>query len=292
MPPSIDSWQHALVTAVENKEFPKSQRWGFFIPMPSVLAGCQTAHRRANYFMTWLRLRLPLYHVYHSSALKTSTLTAQCWRDALANSISIVEHKPTNARARQNLVQDTLASVFKASDIVDSRSIPCQFHNEIFHSLDNVPYSLQQEILWEMYEMGFFFELHALDRVVLGGNLEGQTMAFAEAAETTRCELISRIFKDDGGTIRVRGNPNYAEVVGLGARQIAARAASLEALRQVLIRWPGVPSSLARPLSLTYIDIADHDLQNAEITMARFYVQTFVNVAGRHPLVPHICPDV
>lgn len=293
MPTSIEAWANALIRLESTVEVPKDNKWGYFLPQPALIANSQGV-RLEKYYGSWLCLRPSLYHVYHSTEGNISTLTCQSWRDYLSGASSLTEGLATTgtwARGRHEAIRTVMSTIYKASDIADSRDLPFQFHDELFPSINDLSVAVRKEILWEIFEMGFFFELHALDRDVLAPTQVTDTV-YIGAVEVTRRDLISRIFKHHACTIRVVRNSAYESLARLSAEDVTHRAPSLEALRQVLLRWPGVPPFVQKVSSLTSTNICRQDLLDAERVMVEFYVQTFLDTAGCPPLVPHVCPRV
>ena len=77
---------------------------------------------------------------------------------------------------------------------------------------------------------------------------------------------------------------------GLAASTLAARRPSLGALREVFSRWPHVTSAI-ESMALTETT-SPQDLLRHEQELARFYVQTFWEYAGRAAAVPRRLPGV
>ena len=86
------------------------------------------------------------------------------------------------------------------------------------------------QVTWEVAEVGFRLELQALDRHLVHDN-----------AGVDR--LLSQVFADRP---LIPPLPSTTEplVEGLSALTVAGRRRSLEALRQLLVRWPGADASI------------------------------------------------
>ena len=73
---------------------------------------------------------------------------------------------------------------------------------------------------------------------------------------------------------------------GLAASIIKERVSSLEALRVILVRWPGSPADFASSL----LTANSGDVERVEKAIARFYTRQCFKVMARAPAVPHQVP--
>ena len=133
-------------------------------------------------------------------------------------------------------------------------------------------------VLWEMFELGFRYELLALDRYLV-------PIRQGSFGEVEREELLGRVF---GGDLYCLSDLPE-EPVGLCSPHPHRRATALEAFRRVLSRWPGCPETIhgATPIS-TAMD--DKEIMGLETILVRFYVNRFFTESGRAPVVPHSFP--
>ncbi|PSR74702.1 hypothetical protein PHLCEN_2v9630 [Hermanssonia centrifuga] len=79
------------------------------------------------------------------------------------------------------------------------------------------------------------------------------------------------------------------KVDGLAASNLADRVRYLDALRQIVCRWPNVPPSIQSSPSLLDLSSAPF-LEKIEREMAQFYCQTFYEVSGRAAVLPQKFP--
>jgi hypothetical protein len=132
-----------------------------------------------------------------------------------------------------------------------------------------------QEILWELFELGFRFDLLALDH-------RAQS---TEEDETDRLNRILLCFPG-GGPLSVVDYGLASQ--GLGAPTISQRAPYLLALRDVMKHWKGdLPHQIIRPAKPVE-QYSDIELRTLEHAIARFYTQIFFNHFGRAAIVPHM----
>ncbi|KIJ10619.1 hypothetical protein PAXINDRAFT_16389 [Paxillus involutus ATCC 200175] len=142
---------------------------------------------------------------------------------------------------------------------------------------------LVKQILWELYELNFRYELYALDRVM--------AMELWASSFTERCALLHSIFPGDSGLLMWDDSlPKQDSDVGLGAGSWKELHPWVDKFQELLSVWCDAPSRLS---SLLGDPVADHDNQVAHLTMqsaTNFYVQTFFDHFGKPPVVPHVYP--
>ena len=129
-----------------------------------------------------------------------------------------------------------------------------------------------------MFELGFRYELLALDRCLVPDTAD-------QFAEARREDLLSAVFPN-GGIYAVETLPS--EGSGVCAPLIDRRIPALEAFRRVTVRWPRCPPRIQN--SQLTIDMDRHQASIIEEDIALFYVTTFFEYSGRAPLVPHEFP--
>ena len=148
---------------------------------------------------------------------------------------------------------------------------------------DVAPDSLQQirEIMWELSELGFRYELLALDCHFVSYADKGLAQ---DTYETMRRRMIQAVCADRPAIITALPTAN----IGLAAPDLLQRAPCLEALRQVISRWPTAPEEIKNAGDLTKADATT--LAEMENILCRYYVQTFWETAGRAATIPRTFP--
>lgn len=164
------------------------------------------------------------------------------------------------------------------TDLLFDRSVVLAWFGSSW-SADSVEQT--QQIMWELSEVGFRHELLALDchLVSYADKADQQPML-----EGLRRGMIQSIFADRPPILTALPTEN----VGLAAKDILKRATSLEALRQLMSRWPNVPNSIKNAQTLTEMD--SRALSRAEALICKYYVQTFWETAGRAATIPRLFP--
>ena len=254
---------------------PSTEIWGYWIPEPSLLINSES--RRERYLMNWLHARHGWLYILNARGSSPTRVPPQWWRNFLYNATS--KHSPmatASRNAQRNaMIQHVFSGVFPDDDIdLDSRAPVAWFQYRVCDLTPNIC----PLIVWEMFELGFRYELLALDRYLVPD-------PSSETAEVIRQDLLSAVFPNKD-LYALRTLP--PERIGFCATLINRRIPFLEAFRRIIIRWPGCPSVVRN----TVISLTVNRLEVARLEedMITFYVRSFFDCAGRAPLVPHDYP--
>ena len=148
-------------------------------------------------------------------------------------------------------------------------------------SLSNLPPRLTQAILWEIFEIGWRYELYALDQAL-------NPQLWAEH-RTERVSLFHSIFLGSAGLVLwSEPLPKAAGNLGLTDWWVDNDQV-LRCFCFLLASWPNAhPSFLCIPrFDLESKRAQAHELMSRACT---FYVQSFFDHFGRPPLLPHQFP--
>ena len=274
MPPALPAWREALAAVDRSRPAKRGQGlWGYWIPEPALLLGPKTEERARRYLAHWLRVRAAWTYLLASPEPTVTRVQPQWWRDLL-NGDTVRNLPEGDSRRAQRLVK--VKEVFgKMLDIADYVGLEASSVMWFSYRVEVPEPSLCPVIVWELHELGFRYELLALDRVLVPA-----------CDEVQREDLLARVFPNhDLYTLHTLPSTG----IGLSAHLPQARARFLEALRQVVVRWPLCPNAVrgAEPLALT---TAREYIQLVEKSIISFYVETFFNYSGRAPIVPHAFP--
>ena len=140
---------------------------------------------------------------------------------------------------------------------------------------------LCQEILWEVYEIGFQLELLAIDKLLC--SLCGNSAYRQVTQEQERMGCIMKIFEQDSN-IHIMALPTSNH--SLATNDICNHVPTLEALYQVLIHWPMANQTISiSPITNNFpIEV----LEMREKHLVQFYVDTFFIHSSYVLIVPHI----
>jgi hypothetical protein len=175
------------------------------------------------------------------------------------------------SKHRQN-AQDFLQNCLNAAEGVELVSFDGQleWNGKAVESPNDLE---REEILWELAELNFRFELCALD-------------TRATTADPRYCQdLIAACFpggKNGTSSLLVAdlGVANH----GLASENWEEKAPYLQALRKVMMTWRGEIPSIIQTEKYKWAKQEIEDLENA---VATFYVLSFYNHFHRAPVVPH-----
>ncbi|KAH7902954.1 hypothetical protein BJ138DRAFT_1021329 [Hygrophoropsis aurantiaca] len=150
-----------------------------------------------------------------------------------------------------------------------------EWHGQVIpiSSLADPPTRLMRQILWELYELNFRFELLALDHIMAHQQWEDTPVE--------RRELLHSIFPGEEGLVMWSG-PVPSEETGLFCGSFTQTAPFL------LSTWDGAPARLRDPVEPK--DDRNNTFWALMEGAALFYVQTFFDHFGRPPVVPHTLP--
>lgn len=260
--------------------------WKYWVPEARLVVGSSAPERRARYVLNWLRAREPWYFVLNHCTMHggiVGPLKAAHWREYL-NTSSLTAVHLANAKNKQRAESKRhVAAVFQevfGNAILDT-DIPVEWFGRSLDNLSEAAWKrVLQEIAWELSEVGFRYELTELDRYLV------PSLEFSEIEEHQRLDLISRVFPSDQGLIFKR---LPLRVQGLACESVQERAVYLEALRQVVSRWPSVPTKIKHAVPMTH-HMAPAFFKLREKDLLLYYCQTFFEVSGRPPALPRRFP--
>ncbi|KAH0834936.1 hypothetical protein J3R83DRAFT_10626, partial [Lanmaoa asiatica] len=290
MPLSFNIWANAMQRVDKDPTRVKKNMvdQGYHVPEPALFVTCQSPERRKLFMTNWLAIR-PLWYSRLDHDPPAQFPSPQEWREILhcIPSKDELEAAPSSslgnktAKGRKlaaleilgkvaaSMTQDSLAP----KDTVEwrGRYIPVS-------SLSNPPPRLIQAILWEIFEIGWRYELCALDQA-----LNPQIWA---NHRTVRLSLIHAIFRGSAGLV-LWSEPLPKVAGDLGLTDAWANNESvLRSFCFLLASWPDAHPSFSYIPSL---DPASKQAQAYEVMsrVCMFYVQTFFDHFGRPPLLPH-----
>ncbi|KAI1783517.1 hypothetical protein LXA43DRAFT_903422, partial [Ganoderma leucocontextum] len=276
MPPSLPSWDGAM-RAVDRSDRakPAPEIWGYWIPEPALLLGPKDPARLQRYVMNWLRAQpvwLYMLQIPGSGAVKVST---QSWRNFL-NGVPDDPKSFTKTGKRAYEIKQIFGRVFSEAEVNPSAQGKVSWHQ---HSLTDVDDQMGRLIVWETFELGFRYELWAMDRFM-------RPME-SPADETARAARLAAVFP--ARSLWVVPYLPSKDTWGLFAPLPHRRINYLNALREVLRFWPRCPPAIKQASSLQTGDSVEA-IQELEMWLALFYTQTFFDASGRAPIVPHSYP--
>lgn len=257
IPDMVQSWKAAIQNTPppNNKSKPT---WGYFVPDAAMLMAPKKSETRVLYIMNWLKIRVDWLLILIDNEKRLIT-TATSWREYLSHGVNARNQRHAN-------VLRTMKEMWKVEPKDIARRASIWGGRELTGEL--VDQQTCREITWELCQVGFRYELWALDSIIV--RREG-IHALEIAAE--RIRWINEVCMDDWLT---RTEDRFTGAPNIGARTIDERVEPLQALCRLMQAWPNKPEELVHPLLPTNDQIDVVHLQRLETVIAEFYVLTFV----------------
>ncbi|KAF7796222.1 hypothetical protein EIP86_007396 [Pleurotus ostreatoroseus] len=296
MPPSLPQWQAALALVDLNRP-PRGEPsvWRYWVPEARIVVTPTQTARQLRYISNWLRLRETWYYLLDSYSVDNDVivpLRPQEWREYLnlssITTVQIDQGKDKQRKATKQAITSMFEDVFGKN--IMHCAVPDTFFDRSLEALTNTDAPIDnatlvdtiQLIAWELHEVGFRCELTELDLYLVPSG-ESDLVA-----EQERRQLIGAVFPAQRGLV-LQQLPAAPD--GLASLEARARAPYLEALRQVLCRWPFVPDvlkdSIPFPSISSLVMFGEREQQ-----LLLFYCQTFFEVCGRAPTIPRRFPSL
>ena len=299
IPPDITVWTEALRKVDRDRkriqpDLPNQEK-GYAFPDPNSLTALPVA-KQAQKLCAWLSLRAATCaRVFTQAGRKAPTGSGAIWR--LATDINQVEmipddpcyppltsdKKTTKAEklrdAVRHLFGDELLSKLRGEvESVEWHEVSLQVRD---HAIVDLDAKVVKEIIWELFEHNFRYEVVALDMAAAPSKWVGNQAV-------TRKDFISNMFGCPGKFV-IWSDPFPRRNGGVQSMSMDDRMFNLEYLRRIQKDWPDVPpiirdSGFIKPP-------ADYErLEDLETKVVYFYCQTFFDYFGRPPIVPHRIP--
>jgi hypothetical protein len=298
VPPVVEVWAQALRETVKNPsriraDVPHLQR-GYAYPDPNSLAGLSVDHQ-AKKICAWLGLRPAVYSKsFVDAGQRPPTANGAAWRCVLTLDSSTIlpieqffatpEAKQTKASrlrmAVKELFGDQLAARLQGlPGVVYWHDTPLQCQDDKIVDLDP---DIVKQIIWELFEHNFRFELCSLDLAAAPSEYIDHTNAVA------RQDAIRSIWQ--GHKLIIWDDPFPRYNSNFQGETITNRAISLEKLQCLMKSWVDVPSTVAD--GSFYGVTNDQTLERLEYHIVLFYCQSFYDFFGRPPIIPHRIPQL
>lgn len=287
MPPCIPVWRDALARVNRAAPAPEgADVWPYWFPEPALVASPTKDDRLLRHFVNWHRARSPwIYVVTHHSMTDDviRPLTPAQWREYLNTgdkSREDAKTKNTKKSEQKRQIAAIFSRIFGEGNVVEGQ-VPGDWFGRAVNLIECKDSLIMAEMLWELSEMGFRHELRELDRYLVPFVAKQP-----DVGESQRRLMVNNVFPPSR-PFHMKELPT--KVDGLAASNLADRVRYLDALRQIVCRWPNVPPSIQSSPSLLDLSSAPF-LEKIEREMAQFYCQTFYEVSGRAAVLPRKFP--
>ncbi|SJK98907.1 uncharacterized protein ARMOST_02183 [Armillaria ostoyae] len=277
LPVPVPVWRTAVETTSADKsrchpEARIGEANGYIFPRPDIFVNTQSDIKMHTIMQAWLRLRPSLLARVSCTAYSAQPLPHQAWRTVLnIDWLTKKRHEhpsnlPTKSRKRQDQAVDFLAGCNGEMKISTDFNLsgPVFWNGEEYSTLSD---NDRREVLWELAELNFRFEMVALDARAAqnGGNLHlllcsipyGKTMPFVSV--------------DIGSANHGLGHPSWQQ-----------RAPYVFALMNAMRSWRDCPQLLMDKRN----GYTEEEFLMLEREMAKFYVESFFCFFGHAPVIP------
>ena len=166
LPPVMPVWADALKAVDQSPNRvrdPQPKLYAF--PVPALFVTPTNERKIISFLKTWLQARPAI--LWRAERQSMSALSAQMWRDFLAiNFIQSAQRDESKSSKHRGLLREIIGSAIEKPGVTESPAMDIeqmQWRGVNLPNSSMPPRSTVQEILWELYELNFFFELIALD---------------------------------------------------------------------------------------------------------------------------------
>jgi len=278
LPPAIHSWRSALGSFnAQDSDFVTDDvtpiDLGYVFPEPGMFLACGSEWRRGTYFMTWLKCRTALIYRVSSDDFGAKPMPNTVWRnflmqDLMQNSTGGSLQESRGGKLRK-LATDFLQNCLNREG-VNFKEPSCdevQWNGKAVKNLSNEE---REEIVWELAELNFRFELLALDSRATTAPGENRHMLVSECfpGSSSKSLLVADL-----------GAANH----GLSSQSWEERALYLQALKRLMVTWRG---AVPQTIMIEKVRWTMRDMQDLEGEITKFYVASFYNHFHRAPVVP------
>lgn len=274
LPPVVPAWADALKAIDQSPQRIKEgvQKKVYALPEPALFVMPSNDQKKISYLMTWIRSRTAW--IWHLESQGNTAVSAQTWRDFLGMNFNQAANDQTAAGQRRELMQKLMKSTLNQPGLSYSlgpgNQVARWHGQQLVHNV-MPPLTVVHEVLWEIYELSFRYELLALDR---------------RLSQDHDQQNIRACFPGSNGSLTFVTQSVGSN--GLAANDWRTRLRYIGALVRVMLNWNVSPFPPifqiveSRPELIT-----EQDALELERAAASFYTQHFFDHFGRAPIVPH-----
>ena len=251
----------------------------YAFPDPGLLVNHNTNKQTIHHIVSWLRVRDAWFlRLGNESSL---AMSSQHWRTLLTMDLGAKVEGTTKSANRRREVLDILlpkSGAYPELKIQCAAVNSCVWQGEKFPSDALPPEGVIRQILWELYELNFIYELVSLDRRACA---ELDTTDVSQLLE--RENKISQCFPSDS----FRHITFAPENRGLGADAFHERFHYIVNLFLVMKGWKGKQPVIFGASEETVRKFTRTPAIDFEKVVTKYYCQQFFNYFGRAAQIPH-----
>lgn len=280
LPPAIPSWRRALENVNVNAAqfvYPEiiPTDLGYVFPEPALLISVQSPDHQKGCFKTWLGFRSMLIYRMSSGTSDAKPMPNSIWRKLLSGDFLTKGQEAGAATRSQRLKEmaaDFLQGCLDAKGVeladVDKSDVPITWNGKAFEDLKKDDY---EEIIWELAELNFRFELMALDARASTQSLNSRQGLIA-ACLPRSATGASLLIADLSGVNQ-----------GLASHGWEDRGVYVLALQEVIKSWRGEPPAIIHYKKTTWNEEETEELERA---VTQHYCKMFYDYFRRAPIMP------
>jgi hypothetical protein len=209
-------------------------------------------------------------------------MSGQNWRDFLATDLSTTsEKKDTKAAKRRQQILDQLtpsSGLFPDVKTRNTTGEPITWQGKKYIPGVLPADHIIREILWELYQLNFYYELLSLDRRACTDLTTSDNLQLIH-----RQALISKCFSIDPFMTTSLPTRNC----GLAGQEVEERLPFVLALVRVMQSWKGSKPPVFQLVDRSFREISASHATELEEAATKYYCQQYYNYFGRAALVPH-----
>jgi len=252
------------------------QNYGHYVfPDPGLFIHPATA---TKYIESWLRVRDAWF--MRLAKEPSLALSNQSWRTFLSIDNNLPEKGETKAARRRREVLDTVlpdTDVYPGVERRSSLKGPIVWQGREYSAGVLPPENVVREILWEIYELNFIYELQSLDRRACRDlDPSNATQLFDRQIQISECFHTS--------SFRHVSIPS--KNIGLADNDFDNRFRFVTGLASVMNSWKGDKPAILSG-DLFKLELNPDGAKEFEKVAANYYCQQFFNYFGRAAQVPH-----
>ncbi|TFK65362.1 hypothetical protein BDN72DRAFT_860683 [Pluteus cervinus] len=286
-PPAIDSWKASQLSVNRGSNYGGAAAGvalGYVFPEPAGIVSAANVERQREMLKGWLACRTAVIFSVTSNASNAAPVPAAMWKKLI--SLEFQHSKADNTRSAKleqqasKLLQSCLNNI-NASSTQQSRlrlkssSLTSTWRGIAFENLTD---QHLEEVLWELSELNFRFELIALDARASGTSAHSTSIIPGRQAAVEACFPIDRY----GSLFTVEINQANR---GLGSFEWRERGKYVVALRDLMKDWTGSkPSSFDLTAQKNRLD--EKEVQRLKADVTAFYTTTFFQHFRHATIIP------
>ncbi|KAF8183519.1 hypothetical protein K438DRAFT_1766808 [Mycena galopus ATCC 62051] len=269
MPDAIPAWAEALLKV--DRATTKSYRGvdqHYVFPEPALLISAQSEVRRQQTIRNWVLLKdLFVFRITSPDDGTPLCLKSQEWREVLCD--GCLDVVPKNLRAQQTQKNSGRSVATVLGPAIHANAVDLQALSNLPELFRNYTITEIREIVWEVTEVNFRFELLSLDR---------------RASGQERTSAVELCFA--GGLLV--GMPLSDSQGGLAARDLKDRHRYHVCLAKLMVDWV-TDCQRPRVIQLGVLEKqsrSTEEMRDLEIAVATYYTQAFYELFGRAAVIP------